>query len=277
MAPDGKLAGMVPSAYLRVFQPLDAFERDEQLHWERYLLEGPGAAPARPRYADHPTVGSLGLLAPSHDEHAEIRVVDGRTFVSPQRLRMRVLAAMLSFREAQSLELWEQFVPKKEARRAARDLARFRRRDPSAVPFCHQSPWHVPIRWFVLFRDEERRLARDEMGGLRLHYRTTTRRAIRRAEQAVVPLRRSDLGPISDLIVDLHQWMHAFDASSLLELDYADLCGFLTWDELDDDHSARDVREALEALEREEYPRAADVYQRVLSRWAEVGSRESLN
>jgi hypothetical protein len=216
-------------------------------------------------------------LAPFGAEHAEVRVVDGRTYLSPMRLRLRVLAAMLSFREAQPMELWEQFVPKKEARRAARDLARFRRHDPSAVPFCHQSPWHVPIRWFVLFRDEERRLTTDEAGGTHLHYRTTTRRAIRRAEQAVVPLRRSDLGPISDLIVDLHQWMHAFDPSSLLELDYGDLSTLLTWDELDEDHSARDVHEALEALEREEYPRAADVYQGVLSRWAEVGSREAMN
>jgi len=222
-------------------------------------------------------VGSLGLLAPFGAEHAEVRVVDGRTYVSPMRLRLRILAAMLSFREAQPMELWEQFVPKKEARRAARDLARFRRHDPSAVPFCHQSPWHVPIRWFVLFRDEERRLTTDEAGGIHLHYRTTTRRAIRRAEQAVVPLRRSDLGPISDLIVDLHEWMHAFDPSSLLELDYGDLSTLLTWDELDEDHSARDVHEALEALEREEYPRAADVYQGVLSRWAEVGSREAMN
>ncbi|MFI5392197.1 MAG: hypothetical protein ACHQY1_00525 [Myxococcota bacterium] len=277
MATGGKLGAMVPSAFLRVFQPLDAFEREEQLHWERYLLDGPAAQSLRPRYADHRTVGSLGLLAPFGAEHAEVRVVDGRTYLSPMRLRLRVLAAMLSFREAQPMELWEQFVPKKEARRAARDLARFQRHDPSAVPFCHQSPWHVPIRWFVLFRDEERRLTTDEAGGTHLHYRTTTRRAIRRAEQAVVPLRRSDLGPISDLIVDLHQWMHAFDPSSLLELDYGDLSTLLTWDELDEDHSARDVHEALEALEREEYPRAADVYQGVLSRWAEVGSREAMN
>ena len=277
MAAGGKLGAMVPSAFLRVFQPLDAFEREEQLHWERYLLDGPAAQSLRPRYADHRTVGSLGLLAPFGAEHAEVRVVDGRTYVSPMRLRLRVLAAMLSFREAQPMELWEQFVPKKEARRAARDLARFRRHDPSAVPFCHQSPWHVPIRWFALFRDEERRLTTDEAGGTHLHYRTTTRRAIRRAEQAVVPLRRSDLGPISDLIVDLHQWMHAFDPSSLLELDYGGLSALLTWDELDEDHSARDVHEALEALEREEFPRAADVYQGVLSRWAEVGSREAMN
>ena len=268
---------MVPSAYLRVYQPLDAFEREEQLHWERYLLDGGPPPSIRPKYADHHTVGSLGLLAPAEGEHAEIRVIDGRTFISPWRMRLRVLGAMLSFREAEPMELWDQFVPKRDAKRAARDLRRFRRHDPSAVSFCHQSPWHVPIRWFVLFRDEERRLTDDGVGGSRLSYRTSTRRAMRRAEQAVVPLRRSELGPISDLIVDLHQWMSAFEQGSLLELDYGELCSFLTWDEMDDDHSARDVAEALTALERHEYPQAAEVYQGVLSRWAEVRSREIFN
>jgi hypothetical protein len=128
-----------------------------------------------------------------------------------------------------------------------------------------------------LFREDERWLGEDSLGRWRLRYRTTVRRAMRRAEQAVVPLRRSDLGPISDLIVDLHQWMAAFDPSSLLELDYDALCDLLTWDELDDDHSAREVNDALDALEREEFPRAADVYQDVLARWAEVRGREALN
>ncbi len=135
----------------------------------------------------------------------------------------------------------------------------------------------MPIRWFVLFGDEDRRLDDDGHGHARLTYRTTTRRAIRRAEYAVVPLRRSELGPISDLIVDLHQWMSAFDPASLLELDYGELCSFMTWDEMDDDHSARDVADALTALDRHEYPQAAEVYQGVLSRWAEVRSREIFN
>ncbi len=277
MAPGDRLQSMVPSAYLRVFQPLDAFERDEQLHWERYLVERSRTGGLRPKYADRPTVGRLGMLAPAGGEHADVRVIEGRTFVSPWRMRLRVMAAMLSLREAQALELWDQFVPKKDAKRAARDLNRLRRRDPSAVSFSHQSPWHVPIRWFVLFRDDERWLGDDGYGRMRMRYRTTTRRAMRRAEHAVIPLRRSDLGPISDLIVDLHQWMAAFDPTSILELDYGALCDLLTWDELDDDHSAKDVSDALASLEREEFPQAADVYQGVLTRWAEVRSREILN
>jgi hypothetical protein len=192
-------------------------------------------------------------------------------------MRMRVLAAMLSIRETRELELWDSFVPKAAGRKAARELRRFRRRDPQAVAFVHQSPWHAPIRWFALFSDDERWLGDDEWGRLRLRYRTTVRKAMRRAEQAVPILRKSELGPIGELILDLHQWMAVFDPSSLVELDYGSLCDFLTWDELDDDHSARDVNDALDALFRGEFPRTAEIYQGVLSRWAEVRSREMFN
>jgi hypothetical protein len=268
---------MVPSAFLRVFQPLEAFERDEQLHWERYLLRRDNSLPKDAGYRDHPTEGRLGLLASGAQESAEVRVVEGRTFVSPSRMQMRVLAAMLSFREAQPMDLWDQFVPKRVGKRAAKELARLRRRDPSAVAFCHQSPWHVPIRWFVLFHDDERWLGEDQNGRIRMRYTTRVRRAMRRAENAIPALRRSELGPISELILDLHQWMAAFPQRSLLELDYSDLCDLMTWDELDDDHSARDVHEALDALDRGEYPRSADIYQGVLGRWAEIRGREALN
>ena len=277
MAPFARLRDVVPSAYLRVFQPLDGFERQEQIHWERYLVEGARSTTIRRRYADHETTPGLGVLAPAEGEHAEIRVIDGRTFVSPWRMHLRVLAALLSFSATKPLELSDRFVPKQDAKRAAKELAKLRRRDPSAVAFVHQSPWHVPIRWFVLFDDGERWLGEDEFGRTRLRYRTTARRAMRRAERAVPVLRRTDLGPISELILDLHQWLAGFDPGSLLELDYATLCDFMTWDELDDDRSSRDLHEALDALEREEFPRSADIYQGVLTHWAEIRSREIMN
>jgi hypothetical protein len=267
---------MVPSAFLRVFQPLDGFERGEQLHWERYLLHH-GARPLRPAFLDRRTGDGVGLLAPADGEHAEVRVVDGRTYLAPDRMKLRVLASMLSIREADELEFAERVVTKKVARHARRQLAKHRRRDPNAIAFVHQSPWHVPIRWFVLFRDEERRLADDERGRLRLRYSTSTRRAMRRAQNAIPILRRSDLGPIGELLVDLHQWMASFDPRSLVELDYGGLCDFLTWDELDDDHSAAEVQAALDALATHEVARAADAYQDVLARWADVRSRELYN
>jgi hypothetical protein len=277
MAPFARLRDVVPSAYLRVFQPLDGFERQEQLHWERYFLDGSHTTSIRRRYADHESSEGLGVIAPAEGEHAEIRVIDGRTYVSPWRMHLRVLGAVLSFSATKPLELSDRFVTKQEAKRAGRQLSKLRRRDPRAVAFVHQSSWHVPIRWFVLFDDGERWLGEDEFGRTRLRYRTTARRAMRRAERAVPVLRRTDLGPISELILDLHQWLAVFDAASLLELDYATLCDFMSWDELDDDRSSRDLHEALDALELGEFPRSADIYQAVLTHWAEVRSREIMN
>jgi len=271
-----RLPEMVPSAYLRVFQPLDAFEGEEQLRWERYLVSNRWMPGSPRRYRDH-AKGGLGLIAPADGDHAEVRVVDGRTYVSPWRMRMRVLAAGLAFRETRPIELSERFLSKKDAKRVARELRRLRRRDPLAVAFCHQSPWHVPIRWFALFADEERWLGEDEHGQMRLRYRTTARKALRRAGQTIPLLRRSDLGPIGDLLMDLHEWIALFDARSLVELDYGGLCDFLTWDELDDDRSVRDLGLALEALARHEFPRSAEIYQGVLSHWAEIRGHELLN
>ena len=100
---------------------------------------------------------------------------------------------------------------------------------------------------------------------------------MRRAEQAIPVLRRTELGPIADLIVELHQWLSRVRPGSLLELDYGGLCDLLTWDELDDDRSARDVQEALRRSRREEFPRSAELYQAVIGRWAELRGHESLN
>jgi hypothetical protein len=272
-----RLPGMVPSAWLRVFQPLEAFDAEEQAHWERYLVARAHVPMGPPKYADRPLTGRLGLMSPADGEHAEVRVVGGRTFVSPWRLRLRVLAALLAFAESKPLELADQFVPRAEARRAQKELKRLRRRHPGAVSFAHESPWHVPIRWLVFFEDGERRLGDDERGRMRLRYLTTTRKAMRRAERVIPVLRRADLGPISELVLDLHQWMAAFDHLSLLELDYGALCDLMTWNDLDDDRSVREIHDALEALEADEFLRSADIYQGLLGRWAEVRNREILN
>lgn len=278
MAGMTRLDDMVPSAYLRVFVPLEALGLSEQQRLEHDIVAR-GATPRHPRrYADLQTAGHLGLLAPADGEHAEVRVIEGKTFVSPWRMRMRVLAATVALRESPPTEEpWDQFVSKKEAKRAAKQLARMRRREPDAHSFCHQSPWHVPIRWFVLFHDTERWLGEDDAGRVNIRYRTPVRRAMRRVELAIPTLRRSELGPIGELILDLHQWLNMFDPGAILELDYGALCELMSWDELDNDHSARDVHEALDALDQGEFPRSADIYQRVLSRWAEVRSREIFN
>jgi hypothetical protein len=100
---------------------------------------------------------------------------------------------------------------------------------------------------------------------------------MRRAENAVPILRRSELGSLSELILDVHQWMAQFDPRSIVELDYGGLARLMSLEELDDDRSARDVQDALDLLQKLEFPRSAEVYQGVLERWAGVRQLESLN
>src|SRR5437879_5540194 len=151
---------MFPCAYLRVFQPLEAFPAEERGHWERYIVAGGHSRPSRPVYRERPTVpeGRLGLLSPADGDHADVRLEEGTYFVCPWRTKIRLLASLLSLRESTPPDMVEALVSEAEARRAARELARMRRRGSAAVPFILQSPWHVPIRWFLLFTDEERRV-----------------------------------------------------------------------------------------------------------------------
>jgi hypothetical protein len=267
-----------PCAHLRVFQPLDAFPPQERAHWERYIVAGGRTAPVRPIYRERTTVpeGSLGLMSSAEGDQADLRLVEGSYFVCPWRTRLRELASLLSLRESTVPEMVDAFVPEAEARRAARELARLRRRNNAGVPFLLQSPWHVPIRWFVLVDGEERHLEEGE-DGYRLTYRTTTPKARRRAEAALGALRRSELAPLSELVADLARWLAAFDARSLLELDYGGVAGLFTWDELDNDHSAGEIQEAIAALTKGDLARSAELYQGVAGRWAEVRSHESLN
>jgi hypothetical protein len=271
------LGDVVPSATLRVYQPLVAFPPEEQARWERYIVGG-GMLRREPGLYRQRTNGKqLGILAASASEGADVRLVGDTYFVCPWRTKLLVLMGLASFREAGPFEGSDAFVSDREIRRAVRELARIRRKDPSAaVPFVLQSAWHVPVRWFTLFADGERRIVEGD-GGVRLTYLTTARKAMRRAERAIPGLRRSDLGPLADLLVELHGWLRSFDPRSLVELDYGGLCDFLTWDELDDDHSARDVQEAARAYSSGELPRSVELYQNVVIRWAEVRGHESLN
>src|SRR5215210_2612262 len=114
-APVAKLAAMVPSAYLRVFQPLDGFEREEQAHWERWLVTGPRGR-GMPRFVDRPTNVGVGVIAPGGRESADVRVFDGRTYLAPHRVRLRVLRSIADLPDELMAELWPMVVPKREAR-----------------------------------------------------------------------------------------------------------------------------------------------------------------
>ena len=144
------------------------------------------------------------------------------------------------------MELWDQFVPKKDARRAARDLSRG---SVGVTP----PPWRSVTRAPGTCRSAGSCCSATRSGGstrrggrTRLTYRTTTRRAIRRAENGGGPAppvrpgsdRRPDRRPPP---VDGRVRRIGRCSSSTTRT----CAEFLTWDELDDDHSAREMSGAV--------------------------------
>jgi hypothetical protein len=265
-----------------MFRPLDTFPEGERAKWERYILSGGPPLSRKPVYREESTSkeARVGLLASAEGEYADIRLIEGRYFVCPWRTRLRVLASILSLRESASPEVAQAFVPESEVRRAARELARIRRREPSATPSMLQSPWHVPIRWFILVDDPERHVVESPSGGYRLYYWTPLATAKRRVERGLQILRRSELAPLAQLVQEIAQWLSAFHPASVVELDYGEVSSLFSWDELDNDHSGHDIQEAIEAIGDPAVggmAKAAELYQSVSGRWAEAMSRESLN
>lgn len=261
---------------------MDTFAEGERARWERFILSGGQPPRRRPVYRDESPVaaGRLGVLAAAEGEYADIREVDGTHYVCPWRTRLRVLAGILSLRESVPPEMVDAFVPEAEARRAARELARIKRRDPSATPSMLQSAWHVPVRWFVLVDDEDRHVVESGPAGYRLYYWTAIGEARRRADRALRVLQQSELAPVAELIQELAQWLASFHPRSMVELDYADVSSLFTWDELDDDHSGREIQEAVDAIGTpgaRGMARAAELYQSVTDRWAEAMILESMN
>jgi hypothetical protein len=62
-----------------------------------------------------------------------------------------------------------------------------------------------------------------------------------------------------------------------VELDYADVAMNSSWNDLDEDHSAKEIQDSIDALEAGELEMAGDLYRAVAGRWAEAKIRESLN
>lgn len=65
------------------------------------------------------------------------------------------------------------------ASRRPHDYEQWRERNPDARPWIRGAAWHVPVRWFVLFDDDEREYTKSDQEPV-LRYRTPMVQARRR-------------------------------------------------------------------------------------------------
>lgn len=274
---------LVPyTSYLRVYEPLVAFAEPERSHWARYAQREdlPTAQDELRRslagLASTPPVG-----VPVHESgDAFVAELDGVVCVCPWRTRLRGWLALEELGGMFPANVLDVLLPAVVRGQAAADHERWQRLHPDARPWIRTTVWQVPVRWFVLFHDEEREYAAvDEDGSAPvLRYRTPMVEARRRLARALRTLRENvPEGPLTEGLVDVGRWLEEFHPRSLVELDYGGLVHALPAERLAGDRSAADVAEGLTALRDGDSEGAGEAYARLAERWRAVRDLQFTN
>uniref|UniRef100_A0AAU3GXJ5 DUF8083 domain-containing protein n=1 Tax=Streptomyces sp. NBC_01401 TaxID=2903854 RepID=A0AAU3GXJ5_9ACTN len=271
---------LIPYAsYLRVYEPLAAFREPERSHWTRYAQRAklPTAQDElRRSLAD--LVPTPPVAVPVHESgDAFIALVDGVVCVCPWRTRMRGWMAMSELGGLFPATVLDAVLPPVVRGQAEADYERWAERNPDARPWIRTTVWHVPVRWFVLFDDEEREYV-SGAGDRLLRYRTPMVQARRRLARALRTLRETiDEGPLTEGLVEVGRWLEEFHPRAMVELDYGGLVHALSGEQLEADRSAADVAEGIAALRSGDGDAAGVAYGRLADRWRAVRDLQSSN
>jgi hypothetical protein len=274
------------ASYLRVYEPLSAFDRRSQVYWRRYVHEGRAVAPAdgpgRQRTAVLEALGAGWTRLPDLPDDAYVLQAEETLLVCPWNLRVRVAEAALSARDGVPEVLADAFVPPALAGLAKEIVTDWHAgarvlESGSARQHEQISTWSVPLRWFVLVDFEERELSVRE-GRRVLRYRTEISKARRRAHRALSVLRRS-VGevPISEAVEESARWLEEFHPRSVVELDYGGLTSVLSDQALGEDDSPSLVAEGLAGLAKGDADAATAAYERLVDRWRAIQLLERCN
>ncbi|MFE3381750.1 hypothetical protein [Streptomyces anulatus] len=274
---------LVPyTSYLRVYEPLAAFAEPERSHWARYAQREdlPTAQDElRRSLADLASTPPVGV--PVHESgDAFVAELDEMVCVCPWRTRLRGWLALEELEGMFPANVLDVVLPAVVRGQAAADHERWQRLHPDARPWIRTTVWQVPVRWFVLFRDEEREYAAadGEGSGPVLRYRTPMVEARRRLARALRTLRENvPEGPLTEGLVDVGRWLEEFHPRSLVELDYGGLVHALPAERLAGDRSAADVAEGLAALRDGDSEGAGEAYARLAERWRAVRDLQFTN
>lgn len=274
------------ASYLRVYEPLSAFDRGRQAFWRRYVAEGRAVGqvegPVRQRAAVLEALGAGWTRLPDPPDEAYVLETDETLLICPWNLRERVAEAALHARDGVPPVLADAFVPPALARQAkavVEDRRSGARVLEQGVPRAHEhiANWGVPLRWFVFVDPQEREL--HLWPGRRiLRYRTEMSKARRRGARSLAVLRRTvGDAPITAAVEETARWLEEFHPRSVVELDYGGLVNLLSDEMLAADDSAELVAGALASLSRGDMRTATAAYETLVARWRAVQLLERCN
>src|SRR4029450_7831420 len=153
------MKGHAFTAYLRIYQPLAAFPPRERVEWAAYVEAGQ-VRPASLLVGREERRGlarALGLTVGADREGALVGRVGDVVFLCPLRTELRTLQSLVAFRSSVPDEVAEAFVSAGDLEKAEQTLERWESERPGSRSHIQQAAWHVPLPWFALFEDGERR------------------------------------------------------------------------------------------------------------------------
>ncbi|TJY70169.1 hypothetical protein E4J89_08375 [Arthrobacter sp. CAU 1506] len=261
-------------SYLRVFEPLDVFDDEQQLLIMSQRGRGRDVTENLDRGDSLRRITRTVSDPFPHSSEDLIRVLhyptsDGITAprYCPNQLAVRSTLAAESLSSSLRDPLLGLLVPE-----AARD-AQQSRLDPDnfveslAKLHTRSSTWGIPFGWFVLFREDDHteRVETD-------HTLQTVRLAapvpqcIDRARYAAASLAVAAPGlDLLEELTELIEWLETFTADAIVELDYGRVAELVYPDE-----SPSDVHAGIESLADGDMTGAAAAYRRLAGRWIKI-------
>ncbi len=269
---------MLPTPYvasLRVYEPIDSFEVQDQLRWSKISSTIPTLADEQNRSLSRMIQADLSTFKADRIHLLEI---DGKKYIAPWSTSTRCWTALDDLKSLLPTSLIPFFIPQKleESIKLSGEIVEDR------VSHIITSTWSIPPRWFALFSPEDRLRGNNKDGAFTI-LRTTIAYAKQRAtftHQSV--LDAFGTGAIESEISDLIKWLEIFDAKSIVELDYGGLATYLYnllvlngESGLDADTSVEDVASSIAGLASGDGALASRGYGRLVSRWRKVAAMES--
>jgi hypothetical protein len=160
------------AAELRVYEPLAAFDVEERRRWQQYA-QSPAVPSAQAGARREWMVGLVGACRQvpavprpgDAGEHAAVLRGEAGLLICPLRTELRCWEAAVETRSALPPEVARAVLPDSEVALAAAEHRRWLAEHPARRSHVQVHRWAVPVRWFVLFDREERRLQLGPAGG----------------------------------------------------------------------------------------------------------------
>jgi len=148
----------------------------------------------------------------------------------------------------------------------------------------------IPLDWFVLFSEDERKSLYTHWGFNAINYDTRIQIALDRINEALqilsncfenykkdklTSLFANNLSVMSQSLSDLEVWFSGFDNSGFIVLNYGELCSFIHPSTLKNEQSVGEVWDFLHLLSKGQLEDASSSLRIFFQKWEEIRAKTS--